>query len=437
MTIQFLKTTLFILPFALLTLACGDDDIDTPGGQPALDGEFLLSNIDALGAVDLGTFEVPSSYDITGALAPGSYGGQIRRIAQLQEIIDSTKNEPIFWDIANAMEVGGLPDVFSNAAAQNTATSSSDLRSKIDELNYDAGDTTVADDFAELAEKLVNSSQANFTVTANNGTAGMITTGTTRRHVDVNGLELAQVLEKGLYGALLYDQMVDDYLRPTQAGAENESGNNQSTVSNYGTNGTDRQHRWDEAFGYLGADAATYPNPNNTSNGDGAFIANYLFDFSDEADVAFGVNLAQKTMDAFIIGRSALKAGEGFGPGDESVNEAIFDAARADVKLYVEAGLAAAAFHYLNAAIADITDEDKLHHLSEALGFIYALGFNTEGRMTADESHQTLIALGWSSNDASLEGIYDINLWEVSDAQMEMAKDILDESFPGFGKVAF
>jgi len=434
MTLQVLKKSLYILPFALLTVACGDDDIIE---NPAIDGGFLNSNIDALDSVDLGDFQVPSSYDITGALAPGAYSGQIRRIAQLKEIVDSTRNEPIYWDISNAMEVGGLPDVFKSAAAQNTATSSSDLRSKIDELNFDSGDTSVADDFAELADRLVSSSQANYTVTASNGTAGMITTGTTRRHVNANGLEFAQMLEKGLYGPLLYNQMVDDYLRPTQAGAENENGNNQSTVSNYASNGTDRQHRWDEAFGYFGAEAATYPNAGNESTGDGIFMANYTFDFSDETDAAFGVNLAQKAMDAFILGRSALKAGEGFGPSDESVNEEVYEAARADVKLYVEAGLAAAAMHYLNSAIADVTDEDKLHHLSEALGFIYALGFNSEGRMTAEEAHQTLILMGWSSSDASLSGIYDINLWEVTDDQMNGARILLNESFPGFGNVAF
>ncbi len=435
MILKYLKKSLLILPFALLTVACGgDDDSD---GDPIGDVEFLNSNIDALTSVALAAFEVPDSYDTAGVLAPGSFTGQIRRIAQLQEIVDSTKNEPIFLDIANAMEVGGLPEVFQSAAAQNTASSSSDLRSKIDELNFDNGDTSVADDLANLADRLVSSSQANFTVTASNGTAGMITSGSSKRHVDANGLEYAQILEKGLYGAILYDQMVDDYLRSTQAGAENEEGNNESTASNYALNGTERQHRWDEAFGYLGAEAATYPNPGNESNGDGSFIANYLFDFSDETVFAYGINLAQKTMDAFILGRSALKAGEGFGPGDESVNELVYDAARADVKLYVEAGLAAAAFHYLNDAIVDVTDEDKLHHLSEALGFIYALSFNSEGRMTANEAHQALIELGWSSDDASLTGIYDINLWQVTDAQMEAAKNILDESFPGFGNIAF
>ena len=154
--------------------------------------------------------------------------------------------------------------------------------------------------------------------------------------------------------------MVDDYLRPSQSGPENPSGNNESAAgTNYAEQGTDRQHKWDEAFGYLGANPITYPNTANTSNGDGDFLANYIFNFSDEAEEAFGINFAERIMHAFILGRSILKAGEGFGPSDESVNEAALEACRQDIKLYVEAGLAAAAFHYLNLAIADITDEES------------------------------------------------------------------------------
>ncbi len=432
------KPIAILLPLMILCFACSDDetiDDDNPLNNPP--GEFLSSNLEALGSIDLEAFQVPDSYEITGAFAPGAYNGQIRRIAQLQEIVDSTRNEPIFWDIANALEVGGLSDVFQSPAAQNTATSSSDIRSKIDELNFDNGDTSVADAFADLADRLVTSSQANFTVTASNGVAGMITSGDKKRHVSANGLEFAQILEKGLFGPLFYDQTVDDYLRPTQAGAENASGNNEAAVDNYSSNGTDRQHRFDEAFGYFGANPDTYPNPANTSTGDGSFIANYTFDFSDETEAAFGINLAQGAMDAFIIGRAALKAGEGFGPSDESTNEAVYDAARADIKLYMEAGLATAAFHYLNNAIADITDEDKIHHISEALGFIYSLQFNSEGRISPTEVHNTLIALGWPISDATLDGIYDINLWDITDAQLEEARSILENSFPGFSDVPF
>lgn len=412
----------------LFLVSCDDDDSSS---DP--ETNFLSSQVDQLGDVDLGSFSIPSSYDLSGAFAPGVYSGQKRRLAQLKEIADSSRNEPIYWDLRAAL-ANEARDQFASADAQGN----SDIRTKIDELNYDDGDTSVADDFADLADRLVTSSQANYTTIASNGTAGMITTGSKKRHVSAKGLEYAQILEKGLYGAMCYDQMVDDYLRPSQAGSENEKGNNESAAgADYASKGTDRQHRWDEVFGYLGANPDTYPNPSNTSNGDGVFIANYTFDFSDETEAEFGVNLAEKLMDAFIFGRAVLKAGEGFGPEDETTNEAYYDAARADIKLYTEAGIAAAAFHYLNEAIADVTDEDKLHHVSEALAFIYSLSFNSEGRVTATEAHNALIELGWSSSDRSLKGIYDINLWEITDTQLKAAKDVLNQSFPGFNNVLF
>lgn len=397
-----------------------------------LNAGFLSSNLDAFGTVDLSGFAVPTFYDEEGVFAPAAFNGQKRRVAQLKEIVGVTRNEPITFDIAAAL-INENRDQFTTEAAMGN----SDIRTKIDELNFDNGDQSVADAFGDLASRLVTTSQ-NFAITAANGTAGIITTGEKRRHVDANGLELAQILEKGLYGPLLYDQMVDDYLRPSQAGPDNAKGNNESSAgTDYASNGTDRQHRWDEAFGYLAANPMTYPNPDNTSNGDGEFMANYIYDFSDETQEAYGINLAQRIMDAFILGRAILKAGEGFGPTDESVNEAALEACRQDIKLYVEAGMAAAAFHYLNDAIADITDDDKLHHLSEALGFIYTLSHNSEGRMSEAEAYDVLEELGWPSDNHTLSGIYEINLWEVTDAQMEAARVKLNSSFPGFINVPF
>ena len=53
------------------------------------------------------------------------------------------------------------------------------------------------------------------------------------------------------------------------------------------------------------------------------------------------------------------------------------------------------------------------------------------------KSHTALTTLGWSATDSSLNGIYDINLWEVSDEQMKLAIDVIDESFPGLKNAGF
>ena len=393
---------------------------------------FLTSNLGDGDRLSLVNFTIPSSYDIEGSLGPGTYYGQKRRLAQLQEIKDSSRNEPIKWDIRAA-----LANENQNMFKSDEAQGSENIRTKIDELNFDNGNTSVADDIASLADSLTQSSQANYMKVAVNGTAGMITTGDKKRHVSANGLEYAEILEKSLYGALLYDQMVDDYLSDSQSGVDKEEGNNVQSAENYELYGTERQHKFDEAFGYFGAMAATYPNPANTSNGDGVFLANYTFDFSDETEAMYGVNLAKAAMRAFIVGRSVLKAGQGNDVTQENTNEELFNAAREDIRLYVEAGMAASAIHYLNEAITDVSEAEKLHHLSEALGFIYAMSFNSDGRLSPEESHKALMALGWSATDSSLNGIYGINLWEVSDEQMRLTIGVIDEFFPGFKNAGF
>jgi hypothetical protein len=99
--------------------------------------------------------------------------------------------------------------------------------------------------------------------------------------------------------------------------------------------------------------------------------------------------------------------------------------------------LATAAYDYLNDAIADVTDADKIHHLSEALAFIYALSFNSEGRLSATQAHTALQTMGWDANNSSLEGVYRIILWNVTAAQMESAKSVLNQAYPGFGAIQF
>lgn len=393
---------------------------------------FLTSNLVDVDSIELINFTIPAFYDIENSLAPGTFYGQKRRLAQLQEIKDSSRNEPIKWDIRAA-----LANENQNMFKSDEAQGSENIRTKIDELNFDNGNTNVADDIASLADSLVQSSQANYRNIAANGIAGMIITGDKKRHVSYNGLEYAEILEKSLYGALIYDQMVDDYLSDSQSGVDNEEGNNILSAEDYELYGTERQHKFDEAFGYFGAEAATYPNQSNSSNGDGIFLANYIFDFSDETEAMYGVNLAKATMNAFVVGRSVLKAGQGNDFAQENINEELFNAARADIKLYVEAGMAASAIHYLNEAITDVSEAEKLHHLSEALGFIYAMSFNSDGRLSPEESHKALMALGWSATDSSLNGIYGINLWEVSDEQMRLTIGVIDEFFPGFKNAGF
>lgn len=434
--IKFLILSILI-GFQVTISSCGDDDAaddddDLVDLNPD-NADFLASSILALGDVDLG-LDIPTTYPetnaTTGTLAPAAYNGQVTRIEQLTQITAVLRDQPIEADLADALADGTNALFTGHAISDGT-----NIRTKIDELNFDGDngtvDQSVADAFADLADDLVAASETN-TGTAEDGTAGVLD----GRHFSANGLEYAQILEKGLYGPLLYNQMAADYLRPVQAGAESTN-NVADAGDDYDAEGTARQHAFDEAFGYLGANPLTYPNAGNDSNGDGSFIANYMFDFSDETETTFGINLAERTMAAFLFGRTVLKAGEGDTSLEETTVEEYYDAARADVILYVESALAAAAFHYLNLSISDVEAADKLHHLSEALAFMYALAWGPQGetQISTAEVYTALGELGWG--ESSLEGVYSVDLWNVSDDELEAARQALDASFPGFADVAF
>ncbi|MEM6378177.1 MAG: hypothetical protein AAF705_08185, partial [Bacteroidota bacterium] len=68
-----------------------------------LNAGFLASSLDAFGTVEIGGFTIPAFYDIDGVFSPGAYNGQIRRVAQLKEIVGVTRDEPITFDIAEAL----------------------------------------------------------------------------------------------------------------------------------------------------------------------------------------------------------------------------------------------------------------------------------------------------------------------------------------------
>ncbi|MEL6558527.1 MAG: DUF4856 domain-containing protein [Bacteroidota bacterium] len=413
-----------LMAIAILA-SCGDDDTDEPSGP---DAGFLMSNIDALGEVNIG-LTVPTVYPenlaTTGPLAPAAYNGQVTRVEQLRQIRGVLRDQPITADLGDALRNG------NNELFTGVAVSTTEIRTKIDELNFDNGDQSVADDFEVLADLLVSSSNDN-TGTASDGTAGILGD----RHFSARGLEYAQILEKGLYGPLLYNQLAADYLRPAQAGAQSTN-NVTDAGDDYASEGTARQHAFDESFGYFAVNPATYPNLANTSNGDGEFISNYTFDFSDETEEAYGINLAQRVFDSYLFGRTVLKAGEGNTSLEETTNEELYNAARADVLLYTEAGIAAAAFHYLNLTLTDVDPADRLHHFSEALAFIYTLAWGAPGesRITSAQVFTVLDGLGWGSND--LEGVYDIDCWNVTNDQVEAARQALDTYFPGFADVPF
>ena len=249
--------------------------------------------------------------------------------------------------------------------------------------------------FDNLLDELAGASQSS--ATAQPGTAGIATTndGTKSYFVSASGVEYAQVIEKGLMGALLYYQGVNEFL-----GADRQNVDNETVVPG---EGTAMEHAWDQAFGYWGV-------PRNfPADQDGlAFWGKY----TNDRNPILGSN--ETLMNAFLRGRAAIS------------NDALAErnSALETIRDEWELVSVATALHYLNQAIDKYDDVAvRLHALSEAAAFVYTLKFNTARGTSIDNIDQLLETIGGSRNFRQM------NFYDVSAAELEAARDQLADYY--------
>ena len=220
---------------------------------------------------DIINVTAPSTYTFErDGLSSVSYSGQTCRLqmatdiynkmndvdaASINEFITMFNNGTGFdFDYTCGKNVGG------KTAASPTASS------------------TVKSQFEDMFTKLVNEVYPNWTSTASIGVSGQITNseGDTYQ-VDGKGLEIDQAFIKGLIGALVADQITNNYLTPSKLGT---SANNQTDGLSSGDY-TDMEHYWDEGYGYLyGYNNLHVGGNDNNANGPvegkGALLNKYL-----------------------------------------------------------------------------------------------------------------------------------------------------------------
>jgi len=407
---KIIKCGAYALASSLILTSCQDDDNPTTT-QNTLS---LTSNLDGM---DVSSLNVPTTYDTASSFSPAAWSGQETRKQQLNELVGYSKNTPISFDLGAALSDGSL-------YVNDGATSSTNIYAKIDENITGAKGTianyAVANLFVAIADSLKEAS-AEYATTATNGVGGLLD----GRHFSSTGIEYAQLLEKGLFGACFYDQIVDDYLEGAATGT---SKTNTAEDEDYDTEGTSRQHAFDEAFGYLGVSIDW-----DGTSGSAEDLGKYIDKTSDDLDVDISSKLAY----AFRVGRAALKAGETATTGDNT-NEKVLTAAIADIKTYVEAGIAGSAIGYLNSTITKKAANDEagqLHAFSEALAFIFSLTFNDNSTIPVSKVYEILDIFSWS--DESLEGVYDVNAWDVTNDDLNKALEILETYYPELSEVAF
>ncbi len=382
-TERILWMAVLLLVTSLFIVGCGDDD--------ETDVADLLLEEEATAGTTL--IDVPPAYVFDSRFVEGessvAYSGQTVRNLLLQDLkilIDSLGKDgaqPIavqdmlnlyaYDDALNLQSLtiaGALSVLESHYSAISTGKS---LDGKI------SGDPVIG--YNRTADDLVREW---FQVIADNS-QNPDKLGTPAVYTDDSGVDLTQMINKVLIGAVPYYQATGVYLNGLLERDNSEA-----------RNGTDpytaMEHGWDEAFGYFGAarDYFRYTDEQLAgktddytfdSNGDGRidFKSEYNFGLSRNAGKrdkgGSGVDLTREIFDAFLRGRTLI-ANQG--------TEVDIIQQRQLAANGMEKVIAATVVHYINDTLSDMSDlgtdaENRVNlnkHWAEMKGFTVALQYN-------------------------------------------------------------
>lgn len=348
-----IRTALFALALPTILISCSEDDKQDTIPTPAQKYSFTRDGVNTI-----------------------SFSGQTARLNMLAELSTYGKSA------ASGITLDGdlMLDMFNNTNSpfQDASLNESgkDLASKTFELDVDQ--------FIQYIQDLAALS-AFSQDTASNGKAGIVYSndGAKSYLVNENGMELAQVIEKGLMGATFYYQATSVYLSDEKIG---EGIDNTSPVDpENGKFYTTMEHHWDEAFGYFGVPTDF---PENTEG------LMFHGKYSNGRDAVLGSN--KLLMDAFIKGRLAIVNKDA-----TAKTEAI-----AEVRENWEKLIASCAIHYLNGAVSDFSDNAlRSHQLSECFGFIMSLKYNAAKSVSNADLDGFLASLGTNYYESTVNGL--------------------------------
>lgn len=373
---QFLdvKNLILIVALAGLTLSCGifGDDGDN-------------------------NLEVPDTYEFTrNGQSTVAYPGQTDRlnmVAEMKAYVSKGNNGELLseQDMLDMFE-----NTNNNGGGNFSFSSDRQLKNKIF-----APDVSMFEDIFARADAA--SQNGNNGVRAADGVAGLIARADGDDIlVSKNGREFGQLVEKGLMGAVFYNQIFNVYLTDNRIGPDIENEDLKE-----GKNYTAKEHHFDEAFGYFGAPKDFESDWANSRASEAQFWANYSNGADDDLD------MNDILMDAYIRGRTAI-----VNKDQQALNEQV-------TILYenLELLTAATAVHYINStldALGNSEQGEAFHQLSEAWAFVNAIKYSPERKLTPDEINQI------KETDFGANG----NFWNVTTQGLNNAKSKLVDTYP-------
>lgn len=345
-----------------------------------------------------------------------SFTGQTTRVLMAEDIITALMDPSKTASKIDAMfaHVEGEAN-FSNA---DLNASDKNVRSKVAaSIDYFSANTTDANaikaDFDSWIKGQVDSVFPNWETDAARGVAGKIQEagGGSVRYVNAKGLEYNQAFNKGLTGALMVDQALNNYLGTAVLDeATNRADNDAGTVVS-GKNYTNMEHKWDEAYGYVYGLNANAANPNLDLGAD-SFLNKYIGRVEGDTDF---VGIADDIFQAFKLGRAAIVA----------KNYEVRDQQAEIIKEKISEIIGIRAVYYLQQAkpLLITNTGAAFHDLSEGFGFIYSLQFTR--KPNANEPYFTK-----SEVDAFIATLTKNNgFWDITEAELDAMSNTISAAF--------
>lgn len=399
----FSKNSIKIFSFLSLffIVSCNDDDTATP------------------------EIEVPATYSFSrDGQSTVDFSGQTTRILMAEELTSSMINfgltEATLLEMySNETADGGDANPFSTVALNESTKS---IRSKVAaSTDFFAANTTQAIEIRNTLGNYISAQTTqvfpNQNVAAEPGIAGQVADGTSTRYVNDFGIEYNQIVAKSLIGALMADQILNNYLAPAVLDEADNIANNDAAIVEDGKPYTTMEHKWDEAYGYVYGTSMETANPNATIGEDDNFLNEYIGKVNEDPDF---VGIADDIFDAFKLGRAAIVAGD-YKLRDEQaaiIREKISEVIAIRGIFYLQIGKTKLEANPTNPSSA-------FHALSEALGFIYSLQFTRKANEVAPYFTKTEV-------EAFATDIYDDGtngLWNVTPATLESISQAIAARF--------
>ena len=385
------KSYLLLLCLAILSFTACDDDGDDP--QPMV--------------------EAPATYDFTrSGNSTVSFTGQTDRIKMGGELFNNLLNfsatkELLLEMYRNETAAGGDANPFADASLNESTKS---IKSKVAASREYFSDETaqsalIKADFEEWITAQVEEVFPNENELAEAGKPGQIADGSSTRYVNGMGLEYDQMVGLSLIGALMTDQMLNNYLSTTvlDEGTNIEDNDNEVLVD--GKDYTTMEHKWDEAYGYAYGTSANTADPNATIGEDDRFLNKYIGRVEGDEDFA---GIAAEIFDAFKLGRAAIVAKD-YDLRDEQA---------AIIRRAISTVIAVRAVYYLEQGKNGIENGafgPAFHDLSEGIGFIYSLQFT----QNPDTGSPYFSKAEVDAFIADMLGDGENGLWDVQPATLE------------------